>query len=445
MNSKAIKAWYQIHKWASMICFIFALLLCLTGLPLIFSTEEGGASNTGIQQMTVLPGNALPVNLDRITTISSAMYPAQSIRSIRFSEDEAFVYVQMTSADNPQGLWITFDNNAKVLEDSGELGQRGQQGMPFMALMHLLHCNLFAGQSGEFLLGFMCLPLLAALVSGTVLYGPFMKTQAFGVVRTGSPRRVWQDWHKMLGIVALVWAAVASLTGALMVASTPLENLWQKSAYNQAQVISQNQPSSGTSISVQQAVERVKDAMPDQKVFMVQYPLEMLQSPSHYVIWSKGTTSFSSYLSTPVLIEATTGELTEAPWYLKALSIGRPLHLSNYSTLPLKILWTLLDIITIGMLVSGIYAWWLKHRICPDRPISQIEGQYSSAVAPLRQSPSQIWSIPMVFGALTLFGLIAPLLGSGIWQWLSALSLAVLPALIFWRCVVYQIARKRCR
>ena len=178
---------------------------------------------------------------------------------------------------------------------------------------------------------------------------------------------------------------------------------------------------------------------------MVQYPLEMLQSPSHYVIWSKGTTSFSSYLSTPVLIEATTGELTEAPWYLKALSIGRPLHLSNYSTLPLKILWTLLDIITIGMLVSGIYAWWLKHRICPDRPISQIEGQYSSAVAPLRQSPSQIWSIPMVFGALTLFGLIAPLLGSGIWQWLSALSLAVLPALIFWRCVVYQIARKRCR
>ena len=33
------KAWWLIHKWTSLVCTIFLLLLCLTGLPLIFHEE----------------------------------------------------------------------------------------------------------------------------------------------------------------------------------------------------------------------------------------------------------------------------------------------------------------------------------------------------------------------------------------------------------------------
>ena len=35
----SIKAWFLVHKWTSLICTLFLLMLCLTGLPLIFHEE----------------------------------------------------------------------------------------------------------------------------------------------------------------------------------------------------------------------------------------------------------------------------------------------------------------------------------------------------------------------------------------------------------------------
>ena len=42
----------------------------------------------------------------------------------------------------------------------------------------------------------------------------------------------------------------------------------------------------------------------------------------------------------------------------------------------------------------------------------------------------QIWGAPVVLGALTIFGLLAALLGLGVWHWLSWLSLALPLAVI---------------
>ena len=39
MTVTTFKNWYLIHKWTSLICTIFLLLLCLTGFPLIFREE----------------------------------------------------------------------------------------------------------------------------------------------------------------------------------------------------------------------------------------------------------------------------------------------------------------------------------------------------------------------------------------------------------------------
>ena len=39
MTVTTFKNWYLIHKWTSLVCTIFLLLLCLTGLPLIFREE----------------------------------------------------------------------------------------------------------------------------------------------------------------------------------------------------------------------------------------------------------------------------------------------------------------------------------------------------------------------------------------------------------------------
>jgi uncharacterized iron-regulated membrane protein len=45
------------------------------------------------------------------------------------------------------------------------------------------------------------------------------------------------------------------------------------------------------------------------------------------------------------------------PWYVATLLISQPLHFGDYGGMPLKIIWAILDIITIVVLVTGLYLW----------------------------------------------------------------------------------------
>ena len=44
MTARTLKGWYRVHKWTSLVCTEFLLMLCLTGLPLIFHEEIDAAT-----------------------------------------------------------------------------------------------------------------------------------------------------------------------------------------------------------------------------------------------------------------------------------------------------------------------------------------------------------------------------------------------------------------
>ncbi|MGE2213249.1 PepSY-associated TM helix domain-containing protein [Pseudomonas aeruginosa] len=76
----------------------------------------------------------------------------------------------------------------------------------FMYLMLKLHTDLFLGLPGYLFLGLMGLLLVASLVSGVVVYTPFMRKLDFATVRAERSRRLkWLDLHNLLGIVTLSW------------------------------------------------------------------------------------------------------------------------------------------------------------------------------------------------------------------------------------------------
>lgn len=39
MQRSTIRVWFLVHKWTSIISTAFLLMLCITGLPLIFHDE----------------------------------------------------------------------------------------------------------------------------------------------------------------------------------------------------------------------------------------------------------------------------------------------------------------------------------------------------------------------------------------------------------------------
>ena len=224
MTPTAIRRWSWIHKWSSLICTLFMLLLCLTGLPLIFHHEIGHLLGTEVEAPE-LPAATPRISLDRVMETAIARHPGKQGMFVSQEPDDDRVWY-VTLADTP-----TSDKDLKQVAVDARTGRplaEPKLDEGFMHVMHSLHVDLFAGLPGTLFLGFMGVLLMVAIVSGVVLYAPFMRKLDFGTVRRDrTPRTRWLDMHNMLGIVTLAWASVVTLTGIINTLADPLIDLWR--------------------------------------------------------------------------------------------------------------------------------------------------------------------------------------------------------------------------
>ena len=98
----------------------------------------------------------------------------------------------------------------------------------------------------------------------------------------------------------------------------------------------------------------------------IAFPGTRFSSEHHYTVFMKGSTHLTAHLWTPVLIDARSLEVTaigQRPWYMDALSMSQPLHFGDYGGMPMKLLWAVLDVLTIIVLGSGLYLWWVRRRV----------------------------------------------------------------------------------
>ncbi len=359
-----------MHTWSSLICTLFLLIICVTGLPLIFSEEIDGWLEP--RHYAALPADAPHASLDGLKARALAAYPGQVVTSIFVDDDEPQVYVWIAPSfaaveANPKvAHFMRFDaRSGEMLERSGALGARPAS---FMTIMLRLHRDLFAGLPGELFMGVMGALFVAAVVSGIVLYGPFTRKLDFGAVRTERARRTrWLDLHNLLGVVTLAWAGVVGATGVMNELSTPLFALWRGTEVATMLAPWKDKPplQAREISSPQAAFDTAVHALPGMVVTSITFPGDRNGTPFHYVLWAKGRSHLTAQLFNPVLVDARTGMLTavvKMPWYLRALELSRPLHFGNYGGMPLKILWALLDLVTIVVLGSGLYLWLARRR-----------------------------------------------------------------------------------
>ena len=359
LSPTAIRRWSWTHKWSSLVCTIFMLLLCLTGLPLIFHHEIGHLLGTEVEA-PAMPDSTPRASLDTVITAAKAVHPGRMVQFVSQAEDDDKVwFVTLTHTPEPTEDFksVAVDaRTAKVLSDVPT-----NQG--FMNLMFRLHVDLFAGLPGKLFLGFMGLLLLVAIVTGVVLYAPFMRKLQFGDVRRDRSTRVkWLDLHNLLGVVTLVWALVVGATGMINTWADLMIKYWQ---YDQLSTLLA--PYKGKPViamdergPLQQAVDAARTQAPGNKLSFIAFPGTSFSSPHHNTVFLRGAEPLTSRLLQPVLVDAHSGRVTaspQLPWYLTALLVSQPLHFGDYGGMPMKILWALLDIATIVVLGSGLYLW----------------------------------------------------------------------------------------
>jgi uncharacterized iron-regulated membrane protein len=361
MTPVTLRRWAWMHKWSSLVCTVFMLLLCLTGLPLIFHHEIDNLLGN-VVEAPAMPVGTPNADVDQVLAAAQALYPGKIVQYMSREIDEARIW-NVTLGDfinDPNFNSIAVDaRTAQVLAEPKFEGS-------FVYVMFRLHVDLFAGLPGMLFLGFMGLLLIVAIISGVVLYAPFMRKLAFGTVRRErTPRTRWLDTHNLLGVVTLVWALVVGATGMINTWADLVLEYWQSDQMAQMVAPYKDLPVPTQLASMQQAMDAVQALQPGMDFGFIAWPGTPFSSPHHYGIFMRGRDALTARLYQPILVDAQTAQVTDSrrlPWYLTALLISQPLHFGDYGGIGMKILWALLDLATIVVLGSGVYLWLRRGR-----------------------------------------------------------------------------------
>lgn len=375
MSSAAIRFWYRLHKWTSLVSTLFLLMLCVTGLPLIFHDEIDALLGQDYEaRLSGTPSSERGRPLDQILANALLDRPGEVPLFMAFSQESSLLTVTTGPApDAPvdEMTLLFFDR-----ETGNALGPAPAGG--FMDFILQLHTDLFLGLPGMFLLGAMGILFALALVSGAVLYAPFMRRLRFGTLRTARSKRVSRlDQHNLLGVIAFAWALVVGLTGAINAFADPLVESWRNGEIAEMSATYAGAPPLSPSRygSLDTALAAAKFALPGRAPQFIAFPGGAWSSAHHYAVFFQGDTALTQHLLTPALIDAEKVSLTEAremPALNQALMLSKPLHFGDYGGLPLKIIWALLDLATIWILWSGVLLWLRGSSGSEDRRIREI-------------------------------------------------------------------------
>jgi uncharacterized iron-regulated membrane protein len=330
-------------------------------LPLIFHHEIDDALNPDAWAPANPDGPLL--DLDRILTVAMADRPAGHV-PIFMSFDEDRPVVNVTTGPRPDAAghemhFASFD------QTSGDLVPPATGGA-FMEVILQLHTDMFLGLPGMLFLGLMGVLFTASIISGVVLYAPFMRKLPFGTVRVRrSPRLKWLDYHNLLGIVTVAWVVVVGVTGVINTLAVPIVDAWRETSLADLTAKHAGKPRPAVLSSINDAVAQTKEAAPGSWVQFVAFPGGSYSTDHHYAVFLQGDTPLTKHIIRPALIDAGTGAFTairEMPWYNQMLSLSQPLHFGDYGGMPLKILWAILDVATIVVLGSGLYLWLARRK-----------------------------------------------------------------------------------
>lgn len=363
MKSQTIRRWSFIHTWSSLICTLFLLMLSITGLPLVFHHEIEHLLGDA-PEFKEMPADTPRKDLQQLVAAAEAHRPGEVVQYFGWDEDEAnglYAFMGKTAGGDPNETH-TFMLDART----GEAVETPSANGGFMMVMLRLHVDMYAGLPGKLLLAFMGLLFALAIISGVVLYAPFMRRLDFATVRPNKSTRVrWLDLHNLIGVVTLTWAFVVGLTGVLNACADLVIEQWRNDALMTMVAPYRGAPPLADRAPATRLLEIAQTTVPGAEPSFIAFPGSRFSSEHHYTVFMKGDTHLTSHLLTPVLIDAQTLKVTaivSSPWYMDALMLSQPLHFGDYGGMPMKILWGILDVLTIIVLGSGVYLWWVRRR-----------------------------------------------------------------------------------
>lgn len=370
MEAGSTSRWYRInlwlHRWCSLVATVPFLILCLTGTVLIFHEEIDAAM--GIVPTSAATAQAqmpLQASIDNVL----AAHPGERVASISLEPEDHPGLLMLATVPRAAHKFEDMKLRYTALATAQPTEHAFDPTSTLTGFLLELHAHWFLGMPGELLGALIALLVLLSLLSGVVVYWPYVKKVAFGLLRRGRGPRLRQlDLHNTIGKVMLGWALAVSLTGFLLGFGTLATGLWSSTALAGLPVAP-----GGAAIDVRHppvdadaAIAAIQRRVPaGWQVATLIFPDTEFSTPHHYTTVVVGPSGLEERLYRAGLVDARSGEvvgIVEMPGYMKAIVLSQPLHFGDYGGLPLKLLWTLCTWLTLFITANGAWLWWDRRR-----------------------------------------------------------------------------------
>lgn len=360
------------HGWLGLIFGAILYAICLSGTLIVLVDQ---LSRWERPDAPVVRSMATPL---LATTVTRAYARA---RAEHLDHD---LIVRMPSAEFPRMSVFAIGEKGSAewsIDADGRIGERFER--PFVAFVQLLHFNLTVpGAIGRYLVGIFGTMLLASLGTGILAHRRIFK-DAFRLRWGGSRRRSNADLHNRIGVWALPFHLVVSLTGSLLGLSGLIIMVIALIAYrgDQNKAIASllgPQPTEDARPAplpdVAAMIARVRREIPDAEVTQVflheagragQIVQVAVAAPAHLA----RNEAFTFAGDGRLLAKA---GFTDGSVGMRVYGMLTPLHYGTYGGLPLKLIYVVLGAgLTLIVATGGTI--WLSRRREQGRPAPRLE------------------------------------------------------------------------
>ena len=351
----------KLHRYVGIFVGLLLAVLGLTGSALVFHEE---IDNFLYPQIAHVKPVGEVKSLQEIKEIVQKQYPDRSIRYfyLKRKVDRPFHLVVRTTKGK---------KSSQIAEDiyinpySGEVLGVIPRNRSLMGIINLIHTSFFAGEPGKFLVGTCGILLVIRAISGLITFPGWRSLRAGFIIRWKSRFHLLQyDFHKVIGIVSVIFLILAGTTGGMMEFNQHVRSVGYKiSGIPQPEKPVSIQQSNLQPLTLDRFLEEAQNALPEGQSTLI-FPAKKSTDP--VLVRKRLEGDIHPNGRSFIYLNQYSGEVLRvqnihyAPWVEKLMMWMYPLHIGSYGGVTTRILYVFLGLTPVALFLTGLVIFWNK-------------------------------------------------------------------------------------
>jgi len=354
-----------IHLWLGLILGLYFTIIGITGSVLVFHDNLEPLQTPEIVSVKPPTPSTKLLPLSELMTRVHYAFPnasGQDLTNVTMPDNVGGAYTLNLDVEKPEKMrMITVNPYTGAVMRNVIFVET-----PF-GFIHNLHVSLLLGAAGELANGYGAICLALLLLSGLWLWWPVTLRQLrarLSMKIDKGKNRIVRDLHHVLGIYAVVFLLIITLTGILFIFPKPVEKVTDAIATSSSKPPKVTAPVGAKKLSIDTLLAIAQPVNPEVKISSFNDPSEPNQPFSCYKrSFAPGFFPYTRIFINPYsgkilrVVDDNKGSLDKKiPRFLSML------HFGLWGSFFIKIIYALVGLVPCGLFITGVLMYLRKLR-----------------------------------------------------------------------------------